>query len=250
MSKNLELLSQLEKYEGLHRSAEPRPMEHPAEDPRMSPSVVPNPRQDDTWQEEALLAHRLFVVPGEHAPRSVLFCGVENENGSDLVCARLGELLAARNGARICLVDAGLRSPSLRNRYQQESPFRSDQGALFGDDGDQFAHQIAGKNLWLWAPDRGRQESFSAGSFRTVIPGLAQQFGTILAAAGPLLGSSETMALARLMDGVVLVIRANSTRRFAAIKAKEILEASQVRLFGAILTDRVYPIPEVLYRKL
>ena len=33
-----------------------------------------------------------------------------------------------------------------------------------------------------------------------------------------------------------------------AMKAKESLEASNVRLLGAILSERTFPIPEALYR--
>jgi Mrp family chromosome partitioning ATPase len=47
-----------------------------------------------------------------------------------------------------------------------------------------------------------------------------------------------------------LVIEANSTRRETTRKAKESLEAANVRLLGAVLNKRTFPIPEVFYRKL
>ena len=53
-----------------------------------------------------------------------------------------------------------------------------------------------------------------------------------------------------MADGVVLVIEANSTRREAARMAKETFESANVKLLGAILNNRTFPIPESLYRKL
>ena len=53
-----------------------------------------------------------------------------------------------------------------------------------------------------------------------------------------------------LCDGIVLVVEANSTRRVAAQKVKERLHAANARLLGAVLSDRTFPIPEAIYRKL
>jgi len=56
--------------------------------------------------------------------------------------------------------------------------------------------------------------------------------------------------MAQIADGVVLVVSAERTRRAAACKIKEMLEAAQVRLLGAVLSDREFPIPERIYRRL
>jgi Mrp family chromosome partitioning ATPase len=47
-----------------------------------------------------------------------------------------------------------------------------------------------------------------------------------------------------------LVVQANSTHREAARKAKESLASANVRLLGAVLNKRTFPIPEFLYRKI
>jgi Mrp family chromosome partitioning ATPase len=45
-------------------------------------------------------------------------------------------------------------------------------------------------------------------------------------------------------------VQANSTRRETARKAKESLESAKVKLLGAVLNKRTFPIPEALYRKI
>jgi Mrp family chromosome partitioning ATPase len=54
----------------------------------------------------------------------------------------------------------------------------------------------------------------------------------------------------RLADGVVLVIEAHATRREAARKAKETIEASNIKLLGAVFNKRTFPIPEALYNRI
>ena len=60
----------------------------------------------------------------------------------------------------------------------------------------------------------------------------------------------DAILFGQFSDGVVLVLKANSTRRATALKVKESFEASNVRLLGAVLNDRTFPIPEALYRKM
>ena len=62
--------------------------------------------------------------------------------------------------------------------------------------------------------------------------------------------SAAAIETAQFSDGVVLVIRAHSTKRVAALKAKRLLEEARARVLGAILVDREFPIPEILYRRL
>ena len=61
---------------------------------------------------------------------------------------------------------------------------------------------------------------------------------------------SEAALLGHLSDGVALVLEANSTRRATALRAKETLQATQTRLLGVVLSERTFPIPERIYRKL
>jgi Mrp family chromosome partitioning ATPase len=60
----------------------------------------------------------------------------------------------------------------------------------------------------------------------------------------------DASLLAKTADGLVMVVEANDTRREAAQKAKEMLDASDIPVLGAVLNRRAFPIPEFLYRRL
>jgi MinD-like ATPase involved in chromosome partitioning or flagellar assembly len=57
----------------------------------------------------------------------------------------------------------------------------------------------------------------------------------------------DAQLLGLVADAAILVIEANKTRRQAALRAKESLEAAGVRLLGTVLHNRSFPIPERLY---
>jgi Mrp family chromosome partitioning ATPase len=68
---------------------------------------------------------------------------------------------------------------------------------------------------------------------------------------GPPAGiSSEAALLGRLTDGIVLVLRAHSTRRVTARKIKGAMETAEVTILGTVLSERTFPIPAGIYRRL
>ncbi len=79
---------------------------------------------------------------------------------------------------------------------------------------------------------------------------LRSEFDYVLIDAPPVNLYADAIILGGLADGAILVLESDVTRREAARKAKETLEGAEVRLLGAILNKRTFPIPESIYRKL
>ena len=79
---------------------------------------------------------------------------------------------------------------------------------------------------------------------------LRAEFDYVLVDGPPVNRYADATVLGKLADGVVLVVQANSTHREAARKAKETLAAANIRLLGAVLNKRTFPIPAALYRKI
>jgi len=79
---------------------------------------------------------------------------------------------------------------------------------------------------------------------------MRKDFTVILIDAPPINTHADAALLGSMADGVVMILQANQTRREAAERAKEILDAGGVRVLGAVLNKRTFPIPEFLYRRL
>jgi len=203
--------------------------------------------------EELKLVQRLLVVPASGAGRLVMFSGVDDDLGCASICARSAQILAAQTRASVCLVDANLASPSLHrffcveNRNGLADAMRS-QSRL-----RDCAQRLSHEHLWLIpagssaANDDGNGLLVSA-ALRSALQDLREGFEHVLVCAPAVNRNPDSLLIGQLMDGVFLVLEADSTRREAARKVKEDLESANARLLGVVLNNRKFPVPESIYR--
>jgi Mrp family chromosome partitioning ATPase len=79
---------------------------------------------------------------------------------------------------------------------------------------------------------------------------LRKEFDYVLVDAPPMSRYADAITLGQVTDGFVLVLEANATRREVALMAAENLRAAHIRILGAVLNKRTFPIPNALYKKL
>lgn len=79
---------------------------------------------------------------------------------------------------------------------------------------------------------------------------LRARFTRVVFHVSPVLASGDAVNLARLADGIVIVVRADSTRREVVMRAIELLAEAKGRVLGAVLTDRKQVIPQSIYRRI
>lgn len=246
MSRNFELLRRAEKEQELLGS----PL---AVTPVSPDGRRPQPKNGVLAREEEVkLVQRLFLSSPE-APRAVVFCGVEPGYGPAQICARVSEVLAAQVAGSVCAVDANFHVPHLHELFGVESRQGLADAVLDASPVENFVQQTGRSNLWLMPcgsqaldprallrPDR----------LQSCLADLRAQFDYILISTAPAHLSGDAIAIGQFSDGVVLVLEANSSRRDVAQTAKLGLEATSVKLLGAVLNNRTFPIPEAIYRKL
>jgi Mrp family chromosome partitioning ATPase len=245
MSRNFELLRRAGKEDDLFgQSGTDSPSNGGAPGP-LDPRAPPE-------QEVIKFVQRVFAFPNSHAPRVVVFSSVQGK-GSSEICCGAGEALAAQGSRSVCLVDANLRAPSLHQLLGVgKSPGLADATVKPGPIKD-FAVRIAGRDLWLLPPGSLVAEAqglFASDGLRSRVIELREEFDYVLIDAPPVSSFSDAVLLGQTADGVILVVEANSTRRETARRAKEAFESANVKLLGAILNNRTFPIPEALFRKL
>ena len=110
MSKNFELLTNVESDHGLFQASEK------TVEPSVSTSVTASPLGDVAREEVAKLVQRIFLTSREAGtPRAVAFCGIEHGDGASWICAQVALAVAAQGAGSVCAVDANLRSPGLHS---------------------------------------------------------------------------------------------------------------------------------------
>ena len=147
MSRNFELMTQLELQAGVVDKPKPDAANRAA-----ATQVVPilsSHAGNASGGEVLRLIHRIFLSADGSAPRQVVLCGVDNENGSSSICAMAGRTLAANSSRTVCLVDANVRSPRLSGMFgiEGKNPFSGPSAPLR----DQCVK--IGGNLWLAGPN-------------------------------------------------------------------------------------------------
>ena len=238
MSQNFELLSQLETELSL----------------RVTPGTIPQAEksvcetQPVAFNQDLLnVVQTVFLSGNGNAPHQVVLCGVDNESGSSRICIKLGRILASYSSQPVCLVDADTRSSRLSGLLTEG------RDTIIARTAHERLEQIE-TNLWLASLDTlditHKNTLAQENQLKERLEKLKESFQFILIDAPGINSRSDAAILGQLVDGAILIIEANATRKVAAVKAKEAMEAMNVRLLGCILNNRTFPLPERLYRRL
>jgi len=231
-------------------------LERAGRDREFLPAIISRSSRpsEESLTDEAVsqLVQRLFHLPGQQdAPRAVLFCSVEEGGGSRRICARAGQTLAGFRESSVCLVDANLHSPRLHTLFGINDR-RGLVDALFeaGSVCD-FAQATSTRNLWLVPSGSivpGARAQLTTEALQRCLSDLRARFRYLLFDAPAAGSSADAVVVGKQVDGVVLVVAANTTRRQTTRQVKADLDAAGVRLLGAVLENRAFPIPQRIYR--
>jgi Mrp family chromosome partitioning ATPase len=237
MSRNFELLAQIEKELGADI-----PSNGSVENRAQSAHIpLPELSQSATDREFIRLIHYVFLPKNAKGYRQVVFCGVENENRSSSVIARVAQTLAANAPERVCLVDANPCSYGLSAFFGTSPEREQDAGQLAGRSG---CVQLK-RNLWL-APLQATTEGgmlLPVTQLRAKLAQLQRDFGFILIDSPECVTNADAIVLGQISDGVILVVKARETRRAMAAKAKLNFDAAGVQLVGTVLHGQTLPFP-------
>jgi capsular exopolysaccharide synthesis family protein len=204
-------------------------------------------------EEMTRLVQQLFLGAEADSPRVVMFAGMDTGNGCSQICSEVARILASNTNGTVCLVDANLRAPALPEFFGVSNHFGltdalAQEGAI-----RKYAKSVGPDNLWLLSCG-GSTNDFSrllnSEQMKARVMELRKEFDYVIVDVPALNESADAIALGQQVDGLVVVLEANSTRREAASKVVENLRAAKIRTLGAVLNKRTFPIPEALYQQL
>ncbi len=207
--------------------------------------VLPLRHPNEFAQEQIRGLVRRIFSPGWPKPaRQVVIAAVDDDHPIADICLHIGKHLAHQVQASVSIVQTtaggALHDPMARDREHL-----SDFGSL-----RHSSYQVA-SNLWRMPPGVfAPPGENSAAWLKGRLAELRLAFDYAVIHCPPVASRSEAALLGHMSDGVVLVIESHSTRRAVAQRAKQNLQAAHVRLLGAILNGRKFPIPQSIYERL
>jgi capsular exopolysaccharide synthesis family protein len=205
-------------------------------------------------REESLrLVQRTFLLQSDDPPRAVVFASVDHGNGCSQLCAQTAETLAANTSGSICLVDANLRSPALPQLFNTTNHCGLTDALRQTGSIRTFVKPLGVRNISLLSCGSIGADApslLTSDALKNRFAELRKEFDYVLVDAPPLSRYADAVTLGQVTDGFVLVLEANATRREVAQMAADSLRAANIRILGAVLNKRTFPIPTSLYKKL
>ncbi len=185
--------------------------------------------------------------------RTLLMTSATSGEGVTTLTNFLATSLAVRDGKKTCLVDVNFKSPKTTRIY-----------GLLGKPG--FSDYCSGKCeladalrktespdlfiMGLGTEIYNPSLILSHERARGLAAELSQRFEYVLFDASSLLGNAESGILSASVDGTVLVVRANRTKREVLAKAEKLVRFGGGAVIGTVLNRRTFPIPDAIYKRL
>jgi protein-tyrosine kinase len=187
-------------------------------------------------EEFRTLRSRLYQIREKLPLQKLMVTSALPKEGKSFVAANLAQVMVRQQGRRALVIDADLRSPGLhRHLGTKQTPGLSDY--LLGES-DEYAILQRGsmENLFLVAAGRtvsSAPELLSNGRLKLFLQRVEPLFDWIILDTPPVIPVSDSTLMANFCDGVVMVVRSNSTPSDLARRARE--EFQDKLLLGVVL---------------
>jgi capsular exopolysaccharide synthesis family protein len=161
-----------------------------------------------------------------------------SEEGKSTALANLAVTMA-QGGKRTIIVDCDLRRPSQHTIWGTAQEPGLTTMVLENLDAPPLA-DVGVENLQLLPSGPlppNPADLLGSTRMEAIVDRLAGEADLVLFDTPPVLAVTDAALLSAKLDGVLMVIRAGSTRREDAERAKELLERLNVRIVGAVLTN-------------
>ena len=187
-------------------------------------------------EEFRTLRSRLYKVREKATLSKLLVTSALPKEGKSFTAANLAQVIVRQHGRRAVLLDADLRNPQLHDLLGAESgPGLSE---YLRGEADEFSIIQRGpmENLFLIPAGQSSSnpvELLSNGRLKTLLNRLDPLFDWVIIDSAPAVPVSDAAIVAKECDGVLLVVRSNSTPVDAARRARN--EFAGQNIVGVVL---------------
>lgn len=190
------------------------------------------------------------------SPRKTVIVGIsscQSGEGVTTVAANLAHVAGLQRHRPVLLVDANLTNPQLDTMLgASASPGLAEAVAGTAELANCLRRRPEGGITILPAGSAALREQTNLHSSQVapLLQNLRQQFGLIIFDLPPTTARSNTLGIAPVLDGVLLVVEAERTRSPVINRAKQQLEDAGASLLGIVLNRRREHVPSWLYHRL
>jgi protein-tyrosine kinase len=186
--------------------------------------------------------------------KTIMFNSTSSGDGCSTTAMNFAATLATDPDLNVLLVEVNLRTPSLIKRLNiGHAPDLNDLVANLSQMTARI-EKVESENLYVIGCGGGSLLGalglFESGEFDQFLKTVRKRFDYVILDAPPVPVFSEFRVLCSKVDGIVLVVKSDETRRQVALRAKKEIEAARGNLIGVVLNKRKYYIPKWIYKRL
>jgi capsular exopolysaccharide synthesis family protein len=220
----------------------------------LSPGERPSTGFEVVAEKEMVTLSRSIDALLETSPKKVLqFIGSQPGEGTSTVVRDFAMVSAAKLGKTVLLLDADTRSPIQYLSFNLQPEFGWEEILRNKRTFKKAICRIGKTSLYVYPTPPGSaslpKALFSPG-IKEFWEEAKEKFDLILIDSAPASASPDGIALSRFMDGVVLVLSADKTRKPVAESLKNQILQNGGNLLGMVFNNRRYYIPESVYKRL
>lgn len=204
------------------------------------PSVYGRGAEMSARYEEAIrmLRNSIGLAGIQQPPRTVLITSSGAGEGKSTTAAHLGAA-CAQAGKKVLLIDADLRRPSLHKKFEINKKIGL---------ADILAHRISpvdvivevnvpGLFLMPAGPPMLNAADLISLGFAGVLNQVSRNFDLVIVDAPPMLGLSETQEMATMVDGVLLIAKADGTSAKSLGDTLSALHRCRAKVLGVVMNQ-------------
>ena len=198
--------------------------------------VLNDPKSSTSEAYRGLRTSILFSTP-DHSPRSLLITSAGPKEGKTITCANMS-ITMAQAGQKVLLIDCDMRRPRLHKMFNCEKN-RGVSHILIGEvDWRRLKVSTSIPNLDLIPSGPippNPAELLGSDRMKAFLAEAAKEYDRVIIDSPPLVAVTDSVLLARFVEGVILVIQAGVTSRDILSNSIRQLKDVQAHILGAVL---------------
>jgi len=180
----------------------------------------------------------LLLVKADRPPKFILFTSAMPSEGKTTAATNLACILA-QGGARVLLLDADLRRPTIHHRFGLTGKLGLTTllaGSSTLEESVQHIAEAPNLDILPSGPvPPFPTEMLGSEAMRTLMERLGQQYDHVVIDSPPVLSVTDAVVVGRSVDAVVLVIRHGKSNKHALQRARDLLMRSGALMAGLVL---------------
>jgi len=196
------------------------------------------------------IAEQICLLNQDHQLKTILIASIDSSKEPSIISANLASEIGKKIDKRVLIIDADLRNPALTQVFNITSTRglgeviegRVDFADAIYESGNHVNVLPAGKS------ELNPLNLLSSKKMNEVINNIKDNYEIVFIICSGLGDYQDAVVLSSVADGIILIVDEIKDRRQVVKVAINPIEQKKANIVGAILNNRRYVIPEIIYK--